>query len=292
MQNRRRSNLSQIIECVPNFSEGKNKKKINAIKFAILKVKNIKVLDVHFDADHNRCVITFIGPPEDVIEATFQSVKKAAQLIDLTKHKGEHPRIGATDVVPLIPLKGINFNECIKYAKKLGARIGNELKIPVYLYEKAAQSSERKNLANIRNKNYKGKPDFGPLKRSKAGATVVGVRDILVAYNVNIDSKNLKIAKAIAKKIREKNGGLKNLKALGIPLKSRGIVQVSMNLTNYKKTSPLKAFSSIEKLAKKYGVKILESEVVGMIPAKALPKNYKKVLKLKRFKKSQILKKA
>lgn len=281
----------QIIESVPNFSEGKNKKIINAIVKAI-SISEIKILNVHSDPDHNRTVVTFLGEPEKVVKAAFQGVKKASQLIDLSKHKGVHPRIGAADVIPLIPIKDISEKECIFFAEKLGEKIGKELKIPVYLYEKAAKIPERKNLADIRKNGYNRKPDFGPQKAGPAGATVVGVRDILIAFNVNLapnKMNNLKTAKSIAKKIREKNGGLKNVKAIGLYLKSRGIAQISMNLTNYKKTSLLRAFSRIEKLAKKHRIKILESEIVGMIPKDALPKNYKKILKLKNFKKKQIL---
>ncbi|MBD3361031.1 glutamate formimidoyltransferase [Candidatus Peregrinibacteria bacterium] len=283
-----------IVECVPNFSEGKNKKVIQAIKNSIAKISGIKVLDIHMDPDHNRSVISFIGEPDQAIKAAFEAVKKAAQLIDLTKHKGEHPRIGATDVVPLIPLEGITYKECIKLAEKLGKKIGEELKIPVYLYEKAATKFERKNLANLRKGGYERlkneikkpyrKPDFGPSKLSKAGVTAVSVRPVLIAFNVNLKTNDLKIAKYIAKKLREKNGGLPAVKALAISLKSKNIVQVSMNLTNYIVTPPLKAFKKVEKEAKKFGIKISESEIVGLVPKDALPKNPKKSLKLKKLK--------
>lgn len=274
-----------IIECVPNFSEGKNSRKINEIAKAIKKIEGVDLLEINKDPDHNRSVMTFIGEPEKVLEAAFQAVKKAAELINIKKHKGIHPRIGATDVLPLIPLKGISYKECVKLAKKLGKRIGEELKIPIYLYEKAATKPERKNLANTRKEGYeKFKPDFGPRKAGKAGATMLGVRPILIAFNVNLKTNDLSLAKKIAKLIREKDGGLPYVKALGLPLKSRKIVQISMNLTNYKKTPPLKVYEAIKKHAE-----ILESEVVGMIPESALPKNYKKSLKLKDFNAKQIL---
>ncbi|MFH1284562.1 MAG: glutamate formimidoyltransferase [Candidatus Peregrinibacteria bacterium] len=275
--------MSAIIECVPNFSEGKNKKTIREIKDSIAKISGIKILDIHMDPDHNRSVITFIGNPESVIRAAFEGTKSAARLIDLTKHKGEHPRIGATDVIPLIPLKGITYKKCITLAKRLGKKIGEELSIPVYLYEKAASDSFNKNLANIRNHPPK-KPDFGPAKPGKAGATAVGVRGILIAFNINLKTKDILVTKEIAKRVRENSGGLKTVKALGIRLKSKGITQVSMNLTDYKITPPLKVYKTVEKLSEKFGVKIIESEIIGLVPHSALPKTPKKTLRLKSFK--------
>lgn len=292
--------IEKIIECVPNFSEGKNQKVIDAILRSISKIEGIKVLDVNCDKDHHRSVITFIGCPKNVINAAFACTKMAAKLINLNKHKGVHPRIGATDVIPLIPIKNVTYKECVKYAEILGKLIGAELKIPVYLYEKAARFFERKNLANIRNigyetlkkeikKNVYRKPDFGPLSLGKAGAVAIGVRKFLIAFNVNLKSKDLEIAKKIAFVIREENGGLKNVKALGLKLGSRGFVQVSMNLTDYEKTSPLKAFKFIEKEAKKYKVQILESELVGLVPKEAMPRNAKRVLKIRGLKSHQIV---
>lgn len=292
--------IEKIIECVPNFSEGKNQRVIDTILRSISKVDGIKVLDVNCDKDHNRAVITFIGCPKNVINAAFACTKMAAKLIDLNKHKGVHPRIGATDVIPLVPIKNVTYKECVKYAKILGKRIGVELEIPVYLYEKAAKISDRKNLANIRNigygvlrgeikKNIWRKPDFGPLKLGKAGAVSIGVRKFLIAFNVNLKSKDLEIAKKIANSIREKKGGLKNVKALGLMLKNRGFVQVSMNLTDYKKTSPLKAFKFIEKEAKKYKVQILESELIGLASKEAMPKDARKVLRIRELKSHQIV---
>jgi glutamate formiminotransferase len=292
--------MQKIIECIPNFSEGRDKKKIDKICRAITNIKGILLLDVESDIAHNRSVITFAGNPAEVLEAAFQATKTAAQIIDLNRHKGEHPRIGATDVIPLVPIAGITMKECVRLAQKLGSRIGTELKIPVYLYEKASKREDRKNLANIRKGEYEGLkkeigknkdkyPDFGPKHLGKAGATVVGAREPLIAYNVNLDTKNIKIAKAIAKKIREKDGGFKSVKALGFELKDRGITQVSMNLTNYKITPPHIVFNAIKKEAKAKNVKIIESEIIGLIPQKALIKGAKHHLKIKKFKNSQVL---
>lgn len=294
--------MQKILECIANFSEGRDKKTIAKIIKAIEDIPDVFILNYTSDIDHNRSVITFSGEPEAVVEAAFQSCKKAAELIDLDTHNGEHPRMGATDVIPFVPIKGIREKEAIKLARKLGERIGLELQIPIYLYEKAATKPERKNLSNIRNNGYEkikaeiGRnsnydPDFGPKKLDKAGATAIGVRLPLIAFNVNLNTIDLKIAHAIAKKIREKNGGLAKVKALAFNLPHRGIVQVSMNLTDYRVTSPYKAFNAIKKEAKKHGVKILESELIGLIPEKALPKNPKKTLLLK-ISNNQILEKA
>lgn len=291
--------MKKLIECIPNFSEGRDENKINAIIKAITDVSGIILLDSESDPAHNRSVVTFAGEPESVIEAAFQGCKKAAELIDLDKHKGEHPRMGATDVIPLVPLSGIKEDEAIKYAEKLGEKIGKELKIPVYLYEKAARHPQNANLANIRKGEYETikkeitkperKPDFGPLKVGKAGVVAVGMRDPLVAYNVNLNTKDLEIAQDIAKKIRFKDGGFKCVKALGFALEDRSIVQVSMNLTNYKVTPPYVVFEAIKKEAIKHGVKIIESEVIGLIPERALVDTAKYYLQLDNFKYKQIL---
>lgn len=284
-----KTKMEKIIECIPNFSEGKDKKKIAQIESSINKVAGIKVLNVSSDIDHNRTVITFIGDPEAVMEAAFQAAKTGAKLINLSKHNGVHPRMGATDVIPFVPIKNVSEKECIKYARALGARMGIELKIPIYLYGEAAKKKSRENLSDIRNKNSKLKPDYGPLKIGKAGATAIGVRKILIAYNINLDSKDIEIARKIAKKIREKDGGLKHVKALGFKIKSKNIVQVSMNLSDYKKTGLRKVFRAVEKECKKYEVKIIESEIIGMIPKNALAKTSKKELKMKSFSNKQML---
>lgn len=292
--------MKKIIECVPNFSEGKNKEVITQIVNAISSVSGVFLLDQESDPAHNRSVITFAGEPSAILEAAFRGVAKAAELIDMESHRGEHPRMGATDVLPLVPLKGVSEEECIKYALQLGERIGKELNIPVYLYEKAARQSERENLADVRRGEYEGikeeieklpslKPDFGPAKMGKAGATAVGVRTSLVAYNVNLKSKDIKIARAIAKKIRFKDGGFPCVKALGFELADRGIVQVSMNLTDYKVTGVHTVFEAIKEECEKYGVEILESEVIGLIPQEALSETAKHYLKINGFSSKQIL---
>lgn len=276
--------MNQIIECVPNFSEGKNPKIISAIEKAIASVQQIQVLDKTMDIDHNRSVITFIGPPQAVVTAAFKAVKKASELIDISKHEGVHPRIGATDVLPLVPLKNISTEECIKYAKELGEKIGTELKIPVILYEHASTNPKTKRLENVRKNAGDITPDFGPQKNTTAGITALGVRDILIAYNINLKTQDLKIAKAIAKNIRESSGGLPFVKALGLKLESKNITQVSMNLTNYKETPPLKVFQEVKKLAKQHGTEIIESELIGLIPQEALPQNPEETLLLPRYK--------
>lgn len=260
----------QVIECIPNFSEGRDKKKIEKIANAIKKVPEVKLLHQTSDVDHNRSVMTFIGPPEKVIEAAFRACQKAAELINLTDHQGVHPCIGATDVIPLVPLKNISFKKCTQFAEKLGEKIGTELNIPVYLYEKAARKPERENLANIRNKEHLTSPDFGPKKPGEAGSVAVGVREILIAYNINLDTNDLKTAENIAKSIRESNGGLPFVKALGLSLSSRNIVQVSMNLTNYKMINIPEVYEEVGKLAKTHGVKILGTEVIGLTPEEIL----------------------
>ncbi|MFA5947424.1 MAG: glutamate formimidoyltransferase [Candidatus Gracilibacteria bacterium] len=291
--------MEKLLECVPNFSEGRNKKTISAILNAIKKTPHVKVFNLHSDIDHNRSVITFIGEPKAVINAAFAATQKASQSINLNLHKGVHPRIGSTDVIPLIPIKNISEKEAILLARKLGKRIGEELKIPVYLYEKAALKKSLKALPEIRKGGYENlkqkistplfAPDFGPKKISSAGATVIGVRDILVAFNINLKNANEKIAKKIASEIREKNGGLASVRALGFNLKKQKKIQISINLLNYKKTSVKKVFDTVKKLAKKYKATVLESELIGCIPASALKNTSPKYLKIKNFKKSQIL---
>ena len=276
--------MKKLVECIPNFSTS-NKNIVKKIVEEIEQVPKIRILDINRNKDHNRSVVTFIGQPEKIIEAMFQATRTAAKLIDLTKHKGIHPRIGATDVIPLVPIKNITYKECVALARKLGKRIGKKLKIPIYLYEKAATSPERKNLANIRSGKISGKPDFGPEKLGKAGATVVGVRNFLIAFNVNLRSHDLNAAKEIAAKMRK----LPSVKALGLELKSRKIVQISMNLTNYKKTSPLQAFKAVKKEARRSGIEILESELIGLAPKNSIPKNPKETLLLKNLKTHQTI---
>lgn len=297
--------MERIIECIPNFSEGRNPETVAQIVKSIADVPGIFLLDQESDFDHNRSVITFAGPPEAVIEAAFQAIKKAQELIDLDTHRGEHPRMGATDVCPLVPLKGITEKEALEYAEKLAEKVGNELQIPVYLYEKSARVPSHTNLADVRKGEYEGikkeitnlaiypnrKPDFGPHTLGKAGAIAIGVREPLIAYNVNLNSNDLDIAKKIAKKIRFKDGGFPFVKALGLRLENKGIVQVSMNLTNYKITPPYIVFDAIKKEAEQYGVQVLESELIGLIPKAALRDGDEHYLQIRNFDDSCILEK-
>ncbi len=291
----------KLVECVPNFSEGRREEVVNQIVAEITKVPGVKLLDKEMDPDHNRSVITFVAPPEAVVEAAFNATKKAAELIDLNKHRGAHPRIGATDVIPFVPLKDITVEECVELANKLAKRIADELNIPVYLYEEAATRPERKDLAWIRKGEFEGlreaiktdplrKPDYGPSEvHPTAGATVVGVRKFLIAYNVNLGTNDLSIAKKIARRVRAKHGGLSAVKALGFELKNRGIVQVSMNLVDFEKSPVYLAFELVRILAERYGVPVIGSEVVGLIPQKALTQVADFYLRLENFKEDQIL---
>lgn len=288
----------RIVECVPNFSEGRREDVILSIRSAIENVRGVYVLDLHSDEDHNRSVITFAGEPEAVAEAAFQSIKKAAQLIDLDGHSGEHPRIGATDVVPFIPISGVTMDECVQIANALGKRVAEELEIPVYLYEKAATKPERVNLANIRTGEYEGlkqaiesdpqrKPDFGPGKLGKAGATVIGARLPLIAFNVYLTTEDDEIATKIGRAIRHSSGGLRYVKALGMLVDGRA--QVSMNLTNYERTPIARVVESIRREAERYGVGIHHSELVGLIPQAALVDAAQWYMQLDQFVPDQIL---
>jgi glutamate formiminotransferase len=292
--------LNKIVECVPNFSEGRDKEKLERIVDEIRKQEGVKLLDYSMDRDHNRSVVTFVGEPDQVIEAAFNACKKAAELIDLRTHKGEHPRMGATDVIPLIPIKNISMQECVEYSKKLAKRIGEELNIPVILYEKSASRPEREDLAVIRKGEFEGmfeklkqeefKPDFGPDKpHESAGVTAVGARMPLIAFNVNLNTNNLDIAKKIAQAVRGKSGGFKYCKALGFELKERNIVQVSMNMVDYTKTPLYRVFQVIENEANRYGVNVIGSEIVGLVPLNALVDTADYFLKLEGFSYDKVL---
>lgn len=294
--------MARIVQCVPNFSEGKNKEVIEKIVEEIRIMEDVKLLDYSMDKDHNRSVVTFVGEPEKVVEAAFNAVKVAAELIDMSTHKGEHPRMGATDVIPLVPISEVTMEECIEYSKKLGKRIGEELDIPVFLYEESATSPHRVNLAKVRKGQYEGmaeklkeeewQPDFGPNTLNvKAGVTAVGARAPLVAFNVNLDTDNIDIAKKIAKVVRASGGGFTYCKALGIEIKERNIVQVSMNMVNYTKTSLFRVFDAIEREANRYGVNVIGSEIIGLVPMQALIDVADYYLKLEDFDSSQILEK-
>ncbi len=286
-----------LIECIPNFSEARRPEVIEAILAAIT-LTGVSVLDRHSDTDHNRTVITYVGEPYAVEEAAFQGIKKAAELINLDQHSGTHPRIGATDVVPFVPISGVTMEECVQMARRLGERVGRELNIPVYLYEEAAARPERVNLENIRRGQYEGlkaeiasqperAPDFGPAVLGPAGATVIGARHPLIAFNVYLNTADVAIAKAIAKKIRASSGGLPSVKGLGMLVD--GLAQVSMNLTNFRQTSVARVVEEIRKEAAKVKVKIHHSELVGLIPQDALVDAAVAALQLEGFKPDQIL---
>jgi glutamate formiminotransferase/formiminotetrahydrofolate cyclodeaminase len=289
-----------LIECIPNFSEARRPEVIKEIASAIESIQNVQLLDLHSDNDHNRTVITFIGNPESVEEAAFQSIKKAAELINLDHHKGSHPRMGATDVVPLVPISDISMEECVKISLHLASRVGKELQIPVFMYEEAAFVPERKNLENIRRGEYEllkeeiqtnisRTPDFGPSYLGPAGATVIGARNPLIAFNVYLDSDDLFKAKSIAREIRESSGGLATVKALGMMV--NGLAQVSMNLTNFHQTSLSQVIEAIRVLAVKYNTKIHHSELIGLVPQDALIETAITYLQLDDFKNDQILEK-
>jgi len=286
--------MKKLVECVPNFSEGRNLKVIRAIFAAAKKVKTVRVFELEYNRDHNRCLFTIVGVPLDVLASVFEAIKTATKLIDMNKHQGEHPRIGATDVVPFVPVFGVSMKECVELAEKLGKKVGEELSIPVFLYEEAATKQENRNLADVRKGEYEGlkvrmnKPDFGPSKtHPTAGAVVVGARKFLIAFNINLDTPDVEIAKKIASAIRERDGGLPGVKALGF--KVDGLAQVSINLADFEKTNFDEAFREVEKLADKMNVKIKSSEIYGMIPLAALVKSVKTTFKADTFKAGQIL---
>jgi glutamate formiminotransferase/formiminotetrahydrofolate cyclodeaminase len=288
----------RIVECIPNFSEARRPQVIEAIMQVISAVPGVSLLDRHSDLDHNRTVLTFVGPPEAVGDAAFRAVAKAAELIDLNQHTGEHPRIGATDVLPFVPISGVSMQECIEMARRLGRRVGEELSIPVYLYEDAATRPERQNLENIRRGQYEAlieeiatnparTPDFGPSKLSPAGAIVIGARQPLIAYNVYLTTDDVSIAKKIARDVRHSSGGLRYVKGLGLLVDGRA--QVSMNLTNFRGTPIPRVVELIRREAARYGVGVHHSELVGLIPQEALVDAAVWYLQLDQFESDQIL---
>ena len=297
--------MNQIIECVPNFSEGRNQEVINEISEAISNTKGVHLLNVDPGQATNRTVMTFVGDPDSVISAAFNAIKTASEKIDMTKHSGEHPRFGATDVCPLIPVSNITFDELIPYAEKLAKKVSEELNIPIYLYEHAAREEKRRNLANVRSGEYEGlnkkinskewKPDFGSSFNKKSGATAIGVRDFLIAYNINLNTKSTRLANAIAFDVREKGrikrkghpvigeivydkngnpdtipGSLKHVKAIGWYIEEFGIAQISMNLTNITETPIHTVFEEVVKKANARGASVTGSELVGLIPLKSM----------------------
>jgi len=293
--------MSELVECVPNFSEGRNLSVVRAIAAEISSDRSIRLLDQEMNADHNRCVITFVGEAEAVVEAALRGVRKATELIDLRRHRGEHPRMGATDVLPFVPIGTTKLERCVELARRAGERIGTELQIPVYLYEAAATRPARQNLADVRRGEYEGlareigtnpdrAPDFGPAAiHAGAGAIAVGARMPLLAFNVNLGTKDVEVAKRIAKAIRFQTGGLRYVKALGFELKERGLVQISMNLVNTWGTPIQRVFALIKDEADRYGVPIVGSEVVGLVVQDALVDVAEHYLKIENFSRDQIL---
>ncbi|HSM72552.1 MAG TPA: glutamate formimidoyltransferase [Anaerolineales bacterium] len=290
--------MTQLIECIPNFSEARRPEVIDQIAAAITSVEGARLLDRSSDMDHNRTVLTFAGEPSAVEEAAFRAIQAAAELIDLDNHSGEHPRIGATDVVPFVPLSNASMQDCVAIAQRVGQRVGEELNLPVYLYEAAATRPERTNLETIRKGQYEGlkeeiesdpdrKPDFGPSKLHKAGATVIGAREPLVAFNVYLTTGDVDIAKKIAKAIRHSSGGLRYVKGLGLLVDGRA--QVSMNLTDFRKTPIARVVEFIRREAGRYGVGIHHSELIGLIPQEALVDAAVWYTQLDGFDKEQIL---
>lgn len=293
--------MAKLVECVPNFSEGRRPEVIDAICAAITSDDGVILLDREMDADHNRAVVTFVCSPDRAVDAAFRGYQKAAELIDMTTHKGEHPRMGACDVCPFIPISEMAVEDAVELAHRLGKRVGEELNIPVYLYEDAATSKKRKNLAKVRQGQYEGirdsiesdpsrKPDYGPARMNlKAGATAIGVRFPLVAFNVYLGTNNKVIADRIADAVRSLKGGYRFVKALGFEIKERNQVQISMNLVNYTKTPIFRVFETIKSEAARYGVAVTSSEVVGLLPNDAIVDVADFYLRLENFSKNQIL---
>ncbi|SBV98009.1 glutamate formimidoyltransferase [uncultured Dysgonomonas sp.] len=291
---------NKIVECVPNFSEGRDLEKVEKIANAFRAKAGVKLLDYSTDKDHNRMVVTIVGEPEALKKAVIEAIGIAVDIIDLNHHKGQHPRMGAVDVVPFIPIRNVSMEEAISLSKEVAKEVADKYNLPVYLYEKAASAPHRENLATIRKGEFEGlkdkmqlpewKPDFGHLQpHPTAGATVIGARMPLVAYNVNLNTDKLEIADAIAKKVRFLGGGLRFCKAMGVELTDRGIVQVSMNLTDYTKTAIYRAHELVRIEANRYGVSIVGAEIIGLVPMDALINTAAYYLGLEGFSTKQVL---
>ncbi len=293
--------MDRLVECVPNFSEGRDRTTVHALSHAVESVPGIRLLGQTMDRDHHRSVLSFAGEPDAVVEAAFRAIRVATDLIDLRKHKGVHPRVGATDVVPFVPLRGTTMQDCIHLAKRLGQRVGTELEIPVFLYEQAALHRDHAPLESVRRGGLQGlafrmasdpdwAPDFGPSQlHDTAGAVVIGARPPLIAFNVNLHSTDLALARSIAKDIRQSNGGLPHLKAIGVELPSRQLVQVAMNLTDYIITPIHAAFEAVRTRAAERGVTVAGSEVIGLVPQAALVQAATHSLALEQFDATQVL---
>jgi glutamate formiminotransferase len=289
-----------VIECVPNVSEGRRAEIIEAMAVAIRGVTGVRLLDHSSDASHNRSVFTLAGDAEGIRNAVLALAERAVADIDLRTHRGEHPRLGAVDVVPFVPIEGVTMMECVELARQVGAEIARRFNVPVFLYEEASVNPGRKNLEDIRRGEFEGlagkmrtpewAPDFGPATpHPSAGATVVGARMPLIAYNINLATDRLDVAKKIAAAIRQSSGGFRYVKAAGFRLERRGIVQVSMNLTNYEKTPIFRVFETVKREAARYGVAVLESEIVGLVPSAALTGAAEFYLQLEGFNADQVL---
>ena len=299
--NRQSAIGNALVECVPNFSEGRKIETVERLAEVIDSVDQTFVLDTHVDPDHNRSVITFVADPNVVVEAALRAVALAAELIDMRYHTGQHPRLGATDVLPFVPVRGVTMEECVSLAHEAGARIANELSIPVFFYERAARRPDRIKLEDVRRgafellreqitSNPERAPDIGPLRvHETAGAIAVGARPFLIAFNVNLRTSDLSIAKQIAHAIRARHGGLQSLKALGFELTTRGLVQVSMNLVDYEVTGMQQAYSVVRTEADRLGVEIAGTEIVGLVPEGALDNSADYFLKLEDFSEDKIL---
>ncbi len=290
-----------LVECVPNFSEGRDPAVVDAIAAAICALPGAVLLDREMDADHHRAVLTFVAPAESVVEAAVAGVAKAAELIDLTKHQGAHPRIGACDVLPFVPLEGVTLDDCVRLAERAAAEVWKRLGIPVYLYESSARRPDRANLENIRRGQFEGlrdavrtdpdrAPDIGePELHPTAGALVTGARPFLIAYNINLNTPDLSVAQRIAKAVRNSSGGFRYVKAMGVMLESRNIAQVSMNLTNFEKTPIHRVFETVVNEAARDGVSVVGSEIVGLVPKAALEMAADHFLRIENFKSSTVL---
>ena len=292
--------MNKIIECVPNFSEGRDLQKIDQIISPFRGKQGVKLLDYSNDEDHNRLVVTVVGEPEPLRDAVLEAIGIAVKLIDLNHHTGQHPRMGAVDVVPFIPIKNVTMEEAIALSKEVGAEVGKRYNLPVFLYEKSASAPHRENLAAVRKGEFEGmaekiklpewQPDFGPTERhATAGTVAIGARMPLVAYNINLNTPNLDIAHDIAKKIRFIGGGLRYCKAMGVELKDRGITQVSINMTDYTRTALYRAFELTRVEARRYGVSIVGREIIGLVPMEALIDTASYYLGLENFSMQQVL---
>ena len=292
---------SRLVECIPNFSEGRRPETVRLIADAIAAVESTCVLDTHIDPDHNRSVITFVAPPETIVAAALSAVRRASELIDMRTHSGEHPRLGATDVLPFVPLDGVSMDDCVRLAHEAGTIIARDLSIPVYYYERAALRPDRVNLEDVRRGalellreqisiNPDRAPDAGLAQvHESAGAIAVGARPFLIAFNVILRTDDVLIARQIARTIRARNGGLPFVKALGFQLQTRGLVQVSMNLINYEVTGMAAAYDAVQREADNIGVEIESAELVGLVPQNALDRKAAYFIKLENFSESKIL---